>query len=319
MNRKTNGYPVTRTALITGALAVCAAFGVRSYLDGNYIGPEAAAVRQLRQVPVSAAPADLVPVAEEPPELLTFPGFEGPIYSLYDSDIIRHTNHWNDEYSGVPGFEPLDPNLVKSMLLQESGSHTGSAYLHDPMQIANKGDHALVTLRDGLEEAVPEGGYIELHGIVPTPGHWEEYKDNKGKARKRWHWDYETAPDRITPELSIKYGIRWLFQKAFVIGEVTTVDSNSPVLEYVVRKGDSTWDIARNLGTTTSIIENYTSHIPDLNDIDVGDELLYKPAQEEIKITGMRSWKDACKRYNGNGARNYDESVLERLGNGSFQ
>lgn len=135
---------------------------------------------------------------------------------VYDNQIIKYTNFWNEEFKGIQGYNPLDPNLVKSIIIQESGSPKDKAFKFDPMQIANKGDYALKVLRGGLENFMPKGGYEDLRNITETPGKWIKYKDKDGKKKRRWVWLYKESPDRINVELSIKYGIRWLIHKSFI-------------------------------------------------------------------------------------------------------
>ncbi|MCK4589703.1 MAG: hypothetical protein KAT77_04610 [Nanoarchaeota archaeon] len=127
-------------------------------------------------------------------KLKSFQGFEH--VDQYDSLINKYTNEWNQKFSRFQGYQTLDVNLIKSMICQESGSHQ-DAFSHDPMQIANQGDFALKILRDGSESGIP--GYPDLQGIRETP-------------RKNNRWDYTGS--KMTPELSIKYGIRWLIHKA---------------------------------------------------------------------------------------------------------
>lgn len=128
--------------------------------------------------------------------LKSFPGFE--YADQYDELILKYTDFWNDEFEGFSGYEKLDANLVKSMVCQESGGHR-DAFLHDPMQIANEGDFGLHVLRDGSESGIPADGYPELKGILETP-------------RRNSRWDYSGS--KMSPELSIKFGIRWLVHKA---------------------------------------------------------------------------------------------------------
>jgi hypothetical protein len=139
--------------------------------------------------------------------LKVFKGYEDSRYQEYDSIIQKYVEQWNKEYSSIPGFKPLDPDIVKSMIIQESGANRDKdgAWKYDPFQMANKGDDGLRVLRDGLENSIPNKGYEELHGIMETP-------------RRNGKWDYGAVPkeNRITAELSLEYGTRFLFQKAFI-------------------------------------------------------------------------------------------------------
>lgn len=127
-------------------------------------------------------------------KLKSFSGFEH--VDQYDNMIIKHTNFWNDEFKHHKGYQRLDANLVKSMIVQESGGHR-DAFEHDPMQIANAGDYALRVLQNGSETGVPK--YGELRGIRQT-------------KRKNGAWDYSAS--NMTANLSVKYGTRWLIHKA---------------------------------------------------------------------------------------------------------
>lgn len=136
-------------------------------------------------------------IVKTPQKQLFKPKEQYPVNTeAYDNLILQETNYWNSVYA-KHGATPLNPDLVKAMILQESGT-TRDAYFHDPMQIANKGDFALTVLGQGTESGIPKKGYKELHGIKHTP-------------RKNGDWDYSNS--NMTPELSIRYGIRWLFHK----------------------------------------------------------------------------------------------------------
>ena len=246
--------------------------------------------------------------------LMVFDGFDDPLYSIYDKRIMKGTGQWNKEFGHVPGIKPMDPNLFKAVVLQESGGHPDTAFLHDPSQIANKGDYALRVLSDGLEPSIPEGGYEDLQGIEETPGRWVECIDKEGKERREWVWDYKSAPNRIKADLSIEYGIRWLFQKAFKFQTRTIIDEDSPMLSYEVKPEDYALSIiAQRCGTTVDVFEKYNDIIRDPDLIKAGWNLKYRPAKRGKVITGVRPWYEAVAGYNGGGTEGYADSVYSKL------
>ena len=282
----------------------------------SYASAASAPVPEPRAEPVGHAvlTEETPPEAPQPEEttvLKVFDGFEDSLFATYDDEIIRYTEQWNNEYEDVPGFTPLDPNLVKAMVLQESGGHRKTAYKLDPMQIANMGDWALRVLRDGLEASVPEGGYDELDRVKETPGRWVTVERN-GKKKKMWVWDYKEAEGRINANLSIEYGTRWLFQKAFKFGKRTVQDESSPIKSYEVKPGDSLSKIAKRCGTTVDVLVDYNG-IEKPDSIRVGQTLTYRPAWREDFIEAMRPWAEALKRYNGGGTKGYDDSIMSLL------
>lgn len=136
-------------------------------------------------------------------DLPEIPGYEH--VGTYDKLIVDSTEIWNEKFEDIPEYEELDPLLPKAMISVESGSLAHKdAFKYDPMQIANEGDFGLPVMRDGTESGIPSEGYEELKGIKQTPF-------DKGEL------DYEALDEeeRITPELSIKYGIGFLCHKGF--------------------------------------------------------------------------------------------------------
>jgi hypothetical protein len=148
--------------------------------------------------PQAVQPAPAAPQLEQ---LAVFPGYESPQFQQHDRTIIAATSRWNREFSHLTGYTPLESNFVKALMLVESGGMP-NAWANDPMQLANQGDTGLDDLvRTDGAHLIP--GYRELALVEKTP-------------RKNGHWAYEdVAPEhRITPELSITFGMRYLFQKA---------------------------------------------------------------------------------------------------------
>ncbi|MCX6800127.1 MAG: hypothetical protein NT091_03205, partial [Candidatus Falkowbacteria bacterium] len=111
-------------------------------------------------------------------------------YNRYDEEIKEVVAHWNCEFFKDidPPEEPLDPNLVKAMIWQESRmGYTKGAEIN-LMQVGKIGDDSLKTLTGELPEYwIYTGEEILL-----------EYKEAKVE----------------TPSDSIYWGVRWLYHKA---------------------------------------------------------------------------------------------------------
>ncbi|OGN05763.1 MAG: hypothetical protein A2750_04230 [Candidatus Yanofskybacteria bacterium RIFCSPHIGHO2_01_FULL_45_42] len=153
-------------------------------------------------------------------------------YNRYDTLIKDVVYYWNNEFLNDtdPPKQPLDPNLVKAILYQESrvGYYSGAEV--NIMQIGNSGDLSLETLKGELPEYwIHNGEQIRL-----------EYPDAK----------IETVKD------SIFWGVRWLYHKA---QNVSQNDPNRRIWvtwkEAVERYGppsaqqeyvNSVWDIYKN-------------------------------------------------------------------------
>ena len=139
-------------------------------------------------------------------KLKTFPHFEH--VDAYDGLIQKLTEYWNAKFKDLPGYEPLDPNLVKSIIISETGSLADKdTFKYDPMQIANKGDFALDELQSGTR----------LNRLVKDEKYFEKYKKIMHTPRNRGKWDYQAVPAerRINAELSIEGGILFLYYKFF--------------------------------------------------------------------------------------------------------
>ncbi len=133
-----------------------------------------------------------LPEAEKDLRIYTAKGVYGnENYNKYDDDIKKIVYDWNKMFSDdvYPVKEPLDPNLVKAIIYEESRMGYESGGGIDIMQVGNDGDPALLTLNGKLEEYwIREGNEIPL--------------------------DYEGEANADTPYNSIKWGIRWLYHKA---------------------------------------------------------------------------------------------------------
>lgn len=184
-----------------------------------------------------------------------FEQFNDEAYHLHDALIIRYTNFWNEYFqkkftsSTFDGinlgykFEALDPMRVKAMIMLESGSpkHRTTAYRYDPMQIANQGDYALAMLRDGQVEGKPEWLIDRLREDASLSVA-QELADIRNTPRDGDVWNYDAVPEqnRINAELSIKYGILWLWTRQIIIGEVKEGDT---IAGYAI-KNTRGWDSA---------------------------------------------------------------------------
>lgn len=111
-------------------------------------------------------------------------------YNRYDGIIKEVVAKWNKEFCDdtLPPPEPLDPNLVKAMLYQESRMGYDRMAGINMMQVGNKGDPSLKTLRGILKE------YWIHHGKL------EQLK-------------YDAQVTSV--EESIIWGTRWLYHKAY--------------------------------------------------------------------------------------------------------
>jgi hypothetical protein len=116
----------------------------------------------------------------------------------FDYIISREVAHYNNKFH-FP--KPLTPEIIYGMILTEGGH--GEALVRDPMQIANKGDHALKALASGREYTKQIGDFSYLEGIQPT-------------LIRHWRRTYDP---NMTPDKSIPAGIGWLLNKAAIRDE----------------------------------------------------------------------------------------------------
>lgn len=116
-------------------------------------------------------------------------------YNKFDMAIKKATDHWNGEFleETDPVQEILDPNLVKAMIFQESRMGYGEGAGINIMQVGNKGDASLKTLRGILKE-------YWIHNGKEVLLKYDDAIINK-------------------PEDNIKWGVRWLYHKAQYIGD----------------------------------------------------------------------------------------------------
>lgn len=118
-------------------------------------------------------------------------------YNRYDDEIKETVAHWNHEFFSqkYSPDEPLDPNLVKAMIFQESRigyekSHNGEINV---MQVGNEGDPSLEVLNGEKAE------YELINGKLSQVNY-------KGNAEVKTVYD------------SIFWGTRWLYHRAQYVG-----------------------------------------------------------------------------------------------------
>lgn len=124
----------------------------------------------------------------------TFRGNSGDEnYNRYDEEIKKAVAYWNYEFfrDSDPPKEPLDPNLLKAVLWQESIMGYDPDAKINIMQVGNYGDDSLNVLNG--------------RGIKP------EYELKNGKL---WQLDYKGKAKITKPFDSIYWGTRWLYHKA---------------------------------------------------------------------------------------------------------
>jgi hypothetical protein len=156
--------------------------------------------------------------------------YEGETYGAdfdkYDTAILGFTNYWNIKLgSTIDGYVPIDANIVKAMVIQEStcGTNSKNNGLLDVMQCLDPRNPAFNILAHTGEGSLRSGGIQSGgFGLFRTV-------DSSGK--------YDAT--NVTPEMSIAGGIRILILKR---GDLNRYNVGNP--EYT--KGISTYLI--NMG-----------------------------------------------------------------------
>jgi hypothetical protein len=115
--------------------------------------------------------------------------------NVYASIIEQEVQKYNAKFN-FP--EELTAEHIYRMIMVEAP--TGRAFMKDPMQIANRGDHALRALANSEENTQQIDDFSYLKNIKPT-------------KIKNWKRIYDS---NLTPEDSIKAGMGWLIQKAAI-------------------------------------------------------------------------------------------------------
>jgi len=208
----------------------------------------------------------------------------------YDSIIDSTLSYFED----IHGFAP-DRNLVRAIIAVESGSPRDrkGAFFYDPMQIANRGDHALEVLARGKEFTHLIGDFSDLNGKNHTP--W-----------RQGQWDYSNS--NMDAEASILGGVGWLLHKAAKYDK-RSEETGHEMKEYTIRQGDSYFNLALKLNTTIDTLKKYNPGV-DPKKLGVGQTINFKEAREEMCISGWKDWGTATKNVNGGGNPTYLPEVL---------
>ena len=125
---------------------------------------------------------------------------DGVDLDQYDFYIIGFCNYWNEKL-GLFGDSAMLPSLVKAMMYQESHCGTydgGNNGTRDVMQVLDNNNPAAATLaRDGKDGGIylwPNDGRIRAEGYG---------------AVKNLFYNGNIDTSRVTPIMSICFGIRW--------------------------------------------------------------------------------------------------------------
>lgn len=234
--------------------------------------------------------ADLVPISlegrvDQETTLRNFPRYTDKRYHAYDSHIAKTVTALNAHFKDIPGFKPLDPLIVKAMVIKETGSpRDREAFSHDPLQIANTGDYALDDLK------LPE-----TYSRLGLPNGSTTFLRYAHTPRRNGELDY-SAEQSMRPTDSVYGGIIFLYAKAFEYKEAT-VETGIDLLEYKVRKGDRLSSVARVRHTTVDTMVKYT---PGLNPDKIwpGQKIHFKEAERRVVPSAFNSWEHAVERYN---------------------
>lgn len=227
----------------------------------------------------TSKPKNLVDIAYKKPEFQRL--------NKHDELIIKWTDYYNARMN--PPVK-LEYKAAKAMMCTESANFP-DAFAHDPMQMANKGDMGLDLLRsrgDNLD--ILDTDFSEFAGIEHTP-------NVNGK------WDYTNS--RMTPELSIKGGLAFLFSKA--ITPAYRDAEKGEVLEYSIVRGDNPSVIGKKLGTTSRVIIKYNPGL-NPNNLQIGQKIRYRKAKLEKYAADWKDWRSAVMSYNGGGSRNHGKN-----------
>ncbi|MFA6424017.1 MAG: hypothetical protein WCV83_01735 [Candidatus Magasanikbacteria bacterium] len=148
-------------------------------------------------------------------------------YNRYDEIIAEVVAYWNNEFLKDidPPDEPLNPNLVKAMIYQESRMGFDETAGINIMQVGNEGDPSILTLR----------------------GESPEYWIHNGKLiLLKYDAKVESTKD------SVNWGVRWLYHKAqgstkdkkryWIPWRDAVIKYGPPEEEYIV----SVWNIYKN-------------------------------------------------------------------------
>ncbi len=235
--------------------------------------------------------------------LRNFPRYTDKRYHAYDAHIIHMVTALNAHFRDVPHFKPLDPHIVKAMVIKETGSpRDKEAFNHDPLQIANTGDYA-------LDELKQQETYSRL-GLANETSRFLRYSHT---SRRNGEWNY-SAKRVMRPTDSLYGGIIFLYARAFDYKEATR-ETGTDLLEHVVRKGDRLSNLALARHTTVDTMVKYT---PGLNPDKIwpGQRVYFKRAERRVVISTFNSWESAVARYNHHGNPQYAKEVFELVKSG---
>ncbi len=314
--RPKSRYPVTKTVLTIGTSLVLSLLSL-GYPRSSEGGVEKQTLEEFANQRPAAAAVTKAPSEPNLPETTAEPnillniydGFEDPNYQMWDAHFIECAEFWNEHYSDVPDFEPLDPNLFKALCLYECRNGNVRAFRCNPAQFGNRGDLGFIAMRDGGEAGIPKGGYDELDGYKPVPPKFRTVMTKDGKTKKVFAgWDFDE--EGIMPaEVSSKYAMGYLIQRGIIPGRI--IIEKGPEKTYTIKRGDTLSNVARNLGTTVGTICKY-SGICNPDKIDIGQVITYR--ETEIRnAVGFRGYLEsggAVERYNGGGDPDYLQGVL---------
>lgn len=216
-------------------------------------------------------------------------------------------------FSSRLGLNDLERNWFKGMIFDETGSiaHRQTAFVFDPMQIANKGDYALEGLEKGTENTRLIGDFSNLKGKKHTARGTKTIKVKRGKGKDAklvdkvvGFWDYSDS--NMEAESSIYGGMGWMLNYRSRVN--TKIVEEGEVSEYKIRDGDNFEKIAGDLGTTVDTLRKYNPEAKP-EKLQIGQKVIYVKARTERYISGWGTMQDAITRYNGGGNPNYFEEV----------
>ena len=194
---------------------------------------------------------------------MPYPGFPNHDPNQYDKDFVDAVEHWRDFYS-----HPIDTvDRIKAMAVAESNV---GAYVqnptsrpHDILTIGHPGDQVLATIQG-------------------NPAQWDIVPDHPKRPARDARFKQVIYPDASisSPREAIKWGVLWLYVKAFAQAPVASL-------------GVTHWTTERNPIHTPTLVWERRNKPP--YDVIEGDE------ESEFIFVGWHSWDDATKLYNGGG------------------
>ena len=242
--------------------------------------------------------------------LPNFEGYDDERYHFYDAQIIQTVDFFNGNFAKlkIEGFQPLDPLLIKSMLIQESGSPIDTdAFEHDPLQIANEICPALAMLQGKTD------GYTiyDRLGIADMSEYFKRYGHTPMRNGKPVY-SPESRRIFMTGKNSIFGGIAFLYYKAFAYAEIIVEDSGA--YDYIVKEGDTLGKIARRRHTTVEKLLEYNPELEnDPSKIYPERKLIVVESHRKISIIGFLGWETAVMRYGPSYMPGYQPKIYGRL------